>query len=38
MLLDDARKISRLDASGLNDLKGLKKENNESKETGVVRP
>ena len=37
VLDDDAQKINRLDDSGLNDLEGLKKENKESKETGVNR-
>ena len=35
---DDALKISRLNASGLNDLEGLKKKNKQSKETGGDRP
>ena len=35
---DNAQKISRLDASSLNDLEGMKKENKESKEIGVDRP
>ena len=36
--IDKALKISRLDASGLNDLKGLKKKNKESKKTEVDQP
>ena len=36
--IDNAQKISRLDASGFNDLEGLKKENKESKAIGVDRP
>ena len=38
LLLDNNHKISRPNALGLNDLEGLKKENKESKETGVDRP
>ena len=37
-IYDNTLKISRLDASGLNDLKGLKKKNKESRETRVDRP
>ena len=38
MEFDNALKISRLDASGLNDLMGLKKKNKESRETRIDGP
>ena len=37
LLFDNILKISRLDASSLKDLKGLKKKNKKSMETGVNR-
>ena len=36
--IDNTLKINRVDASGLNDLKGLKKENTESEGTGIDWP
>ena len=37
LLFDNILKINRLDASSLKDLKGLKKKNKKSMETGVNR-
>ena len=37
LLFDNILKISRLDASSLKDIKGLKKKNKKSMETGVNR-
>ena len=37
LLFDNILKISRLDASSLKDMKGLKKKNKKSMETGVNR-
>ena len=38
MNIDDAQEISGLNASGFNDIKGLKKKKKQSKEIGGDRP